>query len=142
MNAVQPGLLAPPVFQVNGTQYVVALFPDGLTYVLPPGITNAVSTRRARPGDTIILYGIGFGPVTPNIPAGQVVVQLSALPPVQISFGGVPATVTYSGLTPNYLGLYQFNVVVPSIPASDSVPVTFSLGATNSTQTMVIPIGS
>ncbi len=68
VNAVQPGLLAPPVFQINGNQYVVAVFPpDGGTYVLPPGVTNAVPTRRAKPGDTIVLYGMGFGPVTPNI---------------------------------------------------------------------------
>ena len=61
VNTIEPGLLAPPVFQVNGTQYIVALFPDGVTFVLPPGITNAVPTRRARPGDTILFYGIGFG---------------------------------------------------------------------------------
>src|SRR5712691_3890423 len=35
VNSVQPGLLAPPVFKINGTQYVVALYPDGVTYVLP-----------------------------------------------------------------------------------------------------------
>ena len=142
VNPVQPGILAPSVFQLNGTQYVVALFPDLKTYVLPPGVTNAVPTRRAKPGDTIILYGVGFGAVTPAIPAGQVVVQLSSLPAFMVNFGGIPATVNYDGLTPNYLGLYQFNVVVPNVAASDSVPVTFSVGATGGTQTAVISIGS
>jgi uncharacterized protein (TIGR03437 family) len=143
VNAVQPGLLAPPVFQINGNQYVVAVFPpDGGTYVLPPGVTNAVPTRRAKPGDTIVLYGIGFGPVTPNIPAGQIVQQLSALPSFRVAFAGVTATVNYNGLGPNFVGLYQFNVVVPNVAASDTVPITFSDGATGGTQTLVIAIGN
>jgi uncharacterized protein (TIGR03437 family) len=142
VNPIQPGLLAPPVFQINGTQYVVALFPDGVTYVLPPGITGAVPTRRAKPGDTILFYGVGFGPVTPNIPAGQIVEQSNTLPSFQISFGGTPAKVNYDGLVPTYVGLYQFNVVVPSVAASDTVPVTFSDGTTSGSQTMVIAIGN
>ncbi len=143
VNAIQPGLLAPPVFKVNGTQYIVALFPDGVTYVLPPGVTTAVPTRRAKPGDTILLYGVGFGPVTPNIPAGQIVQQSNSLASAfQVSFGGVPAQVTYYGLAPTYVGLYQFNVVVPNVAAGDSVPVTFTVGTTGGTQTMVIAIGN
>ena len=142
VNAVQPGMLAPSVFQVNGQQYIVALFPDGVTYVLPPGITTAVPTRRAKPGDTILLYGIGFGNVTPNIPAGQIAEQNTALPSFQISFSGVSAKVSYAGLTPGLVGLYQFNVIVPAVTFSDTVPVTFSDGTTAGTQTMVIAIGN
>jgi uncharacterized protein (TIGR03437 family) len=135
VNTIEPGLLAPPVFQVNGTQYIVALFPDGVTFVLPPGITNAVPTRRARPGDTILFYGIGFGTVMPNIPAGQIVAASNNLQtPVQISFGSTQAQVAYQGLTPTLVGLYQFNVVVPNIAPSDSVPITFSVGSVTSTQ--------
>jgi len=142
VNPIQPGLLAPPVFQLNGRQYIVALFPDGVTYVLPPGVTSAVPTRRARPGDTILLYGVGFGPVTPNIPAGQVVEQSNTLPSFQVSFAGTPAQVNYDGLAPTYVGLYQFNVVVPTTAASDTVPLTFSVGTTAGSQTLVISIGN
>ena len=44
VNPIQPGLLAPPVFQVGGRQYVVALYPDGVTFVLPACVSNAVPT--------------------------------------------------------------------------------------------------
>src|SRR6185437_6732333 len=71
VNTAQPGLLAPPSFNFGGKQYVVALFPDGNTYVLPPNSISGVTSRAAHPGDTIILYGIGFGPVAPGIPGGQ-----------------------------------------------------------------------
>jgi len=142
VNTVEPGMLAPPVFQINGIQYIVALFPDGVTYVLPPGVTNQVATRRAQPGNTIILYGIGFGPVTPNIPPGQIAETSSALSGFVISFAGTPAQVTYAGLTPGYVGLYQFNVVVPNVAASDAVPVGFALGSFGGGQTMVTAIGN
>jgi uncharacterized protein (TIGR03437 family) len=142
VNAIQPGLLAPPVFQLNGNQYIVALFGDGVTFVLPPGVTNAVPNRRAKPGDTILLYGIGFGPVTPNIPAGQIVEQLNSLTGFKVSFAGTPATVNYDGLGPNFVGLYQFNVVVPNIAAGDAVPLTFSVGAIGGSQSLVIAVGN
>jgi uncharacterized protein (TIGR03437 family) len=141
VNAVEPGLLAPSAFLIAGTQYVVALFTDGVTYALPPGAIAGVTSQRAKPGDTIVLYGVGFGATTPNIPAGQIVGQSNTVTAsFQLSIGGQPATVEYSGLAPGFVGLYQFNIVVPSIPASDKVPVTFTLNNTSSTQTLYIAV--
>ena len=140
VNTTQPGLLAPPAFILQGSQNVVALFSNTLTYVLPVTVPGVV-TARARPGDRLTLYGIGFGPVSPDIPAGQIVQQNNALQSaLQISFAGVPANVTFAGLAPGYVGLYQFNVVVPSVAASDNVPVTFTLGGVKGTQSLVIAI--
>ncbi|MCU1257845.1 MAG: repeat containing protein [Bryobacterales bacterium] len=137
VNATQPGLDAPPAFNLGGKQYVVALFSDGATYVLPPGFISGVTSRQAKPGDTITFYGVGFGPVTPNIPAGQTVQQINALvAPVQISFAQVPATLSYAGLAPGAIGLYQFNLVVPNIADSDSVPLTFAQAGATFTQTL------
>ena len=48
----------------------------------------------------------------------------------------------YAGLTPGVVGLYQFNVVVPNIPANDKTPLTFSLNGTQGTQTMDLFIGN
>jgi uncharacterized protein (TIGR03437 family) len=143
VNATEPGLLAPAVFDLPAGQYVVALFPDNTTFVLPPSVAAGVPTRRARPGDTIIFYGVGFGPVTPNIPAGQIVSQSNQLSGgVQVLFNGTPGTVSFAGLTGGYLGLYQFNVVVPNVAAGDSVPLTFTLNGTPGPQKMVIAIGN
>lgn len=141
VNAAQPGLLAPPSFNVGGTQYVTALFPDGVTYVLPPNAIPGVASKRAAPGDTITMYGIGFGPVTPSIPAGQVVQSLNALAlPFHLFFGNAEATLPYAGLAPQAVGLYQFNVVVPDVSPADSVPVTFTLGGTPGAQTLALPV--
>jgi uncharacterized protein (TIGR03437 family) len=142
VTSVEPGLLAPASFNVGGTQYAVAEFTNG-TYVLPPGAISGITSQRAKPGDTIIMYGIGFGSVTPTIPPGQIAEQSSALIlPLTISIGGIPATVSYNGLTPSFVGLYQFNVVVPNVAANDKTPLTFSLNGVSGTQSLAIAIGN
>ena len=134
------GLLAPPSFSIGGKQYVVAQFEDG-TYVLPPGAIAGISSRQAKPGETIIIYGVGFG-IAKNssnqeILPGTIATQASQLATsLQLSFGGTAATLAYAGLAPNYVGLYQFNVVVPAVPNNDAVPLNFSLGGNSGAQTL------
>jgi uncharacterized protein (TIGR03437 family) len=141
VNAVYPGLLAPPSFIVGGNQYAAALFSDGATYALPPGAIPGVASRRAKPGDIVTFYGVGFGAVNPNIPAGQIVQQTNQLAlALHMFIGQTAATYTYDGLVSGAIGLYQINVVVPSLANSDLVPVSFSLGNFNSTQTLYIAV--
>ena len=140
VNATEPGLLAPGSFKVGANQYVVAQFLDG-TYVLPVGAIAGVTSRPAKPGETIIIYGVGFGPVTPPISAGQIVTESNQLvASLQVSFGQTPAQVSYFGLAPQLVGMYQFNVVVPAVPDSDAVPLTFTLGGTPGTQKLVTAV--
>lgn len=145
ISATAPGLYAPSQLLVGGKQYVGALFPDYATWVLPPATVTGFTSQRAKPGDTIILCGIGFGPVTTNLPAGQIAQGLGNTLPagaLQISFGGTPAQVNYAILWPGYVGLYFFQVVVPNVPANDLTPVTFSLGGVAGKQTLYIAIGN
>jgi uncharacterized protein (TIGR03437 family) len=138
VNGVEPGLLAPSLFSVGGKQYVAALLPDYATYILPTGAVAGVSSRPAKPGETIILFGIGFGLVTPPSPAGAIeqTGTNKLILPLQISFGGVPAQIVDAGLASGFVGLYQFDVVVPSVPDNTLVPVTFTLAGSLGTQTL------
>ncbi len=129
VNATQPGLYAPASLNTNGTQYVGAFFTDFVTNVTP--------STPAKPGDTIILFGIGFGGVTPNTPAGQIVPGTNTLTaPVQVFFNQTAATILYQGLAPGLVGLYQFNVEVPDVTASNQVALTFTQGGVAGTQTL------
>jgi hypothetical protein len=49
VNQTAPGMFAPGSFSAFGIQYVAALFPDGATFVLPPGVFPGVpsQTREA-----------------------------------------------------------------------------------------------
>ena len=141
VNALQPGLLAPPNFTIGGKQYVVAQFADG-SFVLPPNSIAGLTTRQAKPGETIVIYGVGFGPVMTSsnvsIPAGQIVQAANRLTnPMKMQFGAAaPVSPDYAGLAPGFVGLYQFNVKVPSVPNSDLVPLTFTVGGAAGTQTL------
>jgi uncharacterized protein (TIGR03437 family) len=142
VTAVEPGLLAPSSFYVNGAQYAAAVFSDGTTFALPPGAVPGVTSRRARPGDVLTFYGIGFGPVTPQMPAGQTALGGTTLASgLEVMFGATKAQVTYDGLAPGTVGLYQINVVVPNVAGSDAVQVTFSVAGVIARQTLLyVPV--
>jgi uncharacterized protein (TIGR03437 family) len=93
---------------------------DGGYDLLGPPDRFGYSTRPVASGETLELFGVGFGPTDPLVPAGQ---TFSGAAPtvstVSITIGGVPATVLFSGLTGS--GLYQFNVTVPTVDSGDQL---------------------
>ncbi|HXS95109.1 MAG TPA: choice-of-anchor V domain-containing protein [Candidatus Limnocylindrales bacterium] len=134
VNALQPGLLAVPQFTFGGKQYVVAQHRDG-SFVLPSGSVSGATPAKA--GETITIYGIGFGPVNPDFPAGQIVTaQNSLASPVTMKFGSTNATISYGGLSPGFVGLYQFNVVVPSVTANTAMPFSYTLNGSAGPQSL------
>ena len=140
VNQTQPGLLAPGAFKIGGRQYVGALLSDG-SFALPQGAISGVASRPAKVGETITIYGIGFGPVTGGITAGTVVTQANTLTTqVQFLFNATPGTLSYYGLAPSLTGLYQFNMVVPNVPANSTVPISVSLGGAKGAQTLYIAV--
>jgi uncharacterized protein (TIGR03437 family) len=137
---LEAGLYAPSLTNVGGTQYVWALLPDG-SIALPTGSVAGVTSRPAKPGETMVMFGVGFGAVSPSIPAGQIVQEKNVLvEPFQVQFGGTPGIVSYAGLAPSAIGLYQFNVVVPTVANSNTVPLTFTLGNGTGAQTLVTAV--
>ena len=141
-----PALYAPSIFNIGGKQYAGALIANSTTWVLPAGAVSGLTSRPASPGDYITLYGVGFGTVTPDVPAGQLVgatEQPLLTSQVQFLIGTTPVTPSYQGLAPGYVGLYQFNFQVPEgVTAGDAVPLTFTQGGVSGTQTLYIAIGN
>jgi uncharacterized protein (TIGR03437 family) len=106
---------APGFFQTG--QYAIATHQDGT--LVAPGSVIPGATPAAR-GETVILWGTGFGPVSPGVPAGQTSAQVVGASlayctaPPNITIGGVTATVVGATLNPSALGLYQIAVTVPN----------------------------
>jgi len=121
------------MFEPQGRKYIAAVHPrlddrGNVVYVGPEGLFPGAPVRPARPGGVILLYGTGFGPTEPAVPAGRVVTSAARLAnPVQIRFGNVVAEVQFAGLVAQSAGLYQFNVVVPNVPDGD-LPVFAEIG--------------
>ena len=151
VDQASPGFWAPAGLKLGGRQYVGAFFKDGSGLVLPPGavLTGEFAgfpSRPALPGDAIVLYGVGFGPVFPDLPVGQVTQKTNTLgTTLDVIFGGAVGTLadlTYAGLAVNSVGLYEFDLVVPAVVASNVTALTFNLGLTSSTQTLYIAVAN
>ncbi len=116
------GQVAPSFFLFNPTRYIAATHADG-TLVGPASMSSpGYPFQPAQPGETIVLYGAGFGLTNPPLTNGSSK-QTGTLPsPPSIQIGGIAATVNFAGVISP--GLYQFNVVVPSaVPNGDSVVI-------------------
>ena len=118
-----------PVLSQFGQGFVAAVIPTpngsgaygGGTYDLagPTGEFSFV-TRPVDVGETVELYGVGFGPTSPAVTAGQPLTGVAyPIAPITFTIGGVPAQVTFSGMTE--AGLFQFNLVVPSVPSGNQL---------------------
>ena len=89
----------------------------------------------------IIIYGIGFGPVTPPTPAGAIPSGSTTLVnKPHFRFGETPATLQYYGLSGCCVGLYQFNVVVPNVSPGD-MPLNMDVGGVTLSQNLFIRVG-
>ncbi|MGA9625638.1 MAG: CotH kinase family protein [Bryobacteraceae bacterium] len=89
-----------------------------------------LATSPVIAGETISLYATGLGALSVNLPIGAPgptapTAATAGLP--QILLGGAPLAVTFSGLAPGYVGLYQVNASIPSAPAQGGFTGPFTL---------------
>jgi len=138
---VSPTLQSVTQFNIGGKQYVVAQTPDFRSFIGNPNMLPGVAFTRPTPGQTVIIYALGCGATNPPTPAGVVAGQNSPLAlPYEIRIGGVPATVSSAVLVANTIGLYQFNVVIPTVGAGDQ-PIELTVDGVSNNQNLVIVIG-
>jgi uncharacterized protein (TIGR03437 family) len=128
---------APGIFTMNMTGAGQgAILIAGTAQVAAPG-------TPALRGGYIAIFCTGLGAVT-NQPATGAAgpsapLAYSATLPT-VSIGGVPAFVSYSGLAPTLVGLYQVNAQVPlGVTPGSAVAVVMSIsGATSNTVTIAV----
>jgi uncharacterized protein (TIGR03437 family) len=122
---------APGIFTMNamGTGQGAVLLVS--TYQL------ASAANPATRGSYIAIFCTGLGAVA-NQPATGTTASPGAplsvaLTTPTVTIGGTSAVVTYAGLAPGFVGLYQINARVPSeITVGSAVPLIVSMGDTTS----------
>lgn len=134
--AVNEGSVSPALFTFDSV-HVAATHALG-SYVGAVNSLPGVSTTPAAAGETVVLYATGFGTTNPLQVTGLAVTGVEAVAnPVTVTIGGIAATVSFSGLIGP--GLYQINVVVPSVPGGD-VPIVASIMGIQTPPGVVIAI--
>jgi uncharacterized protein (TIGR03437 family) len=116
---------APGLFRIGVGEYgaIVNASQGNFPFPTSVGVALGVPAAPARPGDIIVLFGTGLGPVNPAIGTGQAALAspLSfAVDTPNVVFVRVPVTPgtagvppAFVGLTPGFAGLFQINVKVP-----------------------------
>ena len=112
---------APALFTLpaGGGRYAATLHAAAYTLI------DAV--HPAQPGESILVYGTGFGPTNPALVGGQMLTRPAALVnSVAVWIAGQPAELLWAGLVAP--GLYQLNFRVPAAAPAGDLPIMAELG--------------
>jgi uncharacterized protein (TIGR03437 family) len=89
----------------------------------------ATDSNPVQRGDSLVIYLTGLGQTNPFGTAGQPSAMASVLAQPTVLLGGQNLPVSYAGLSPGEVGVYQINVTVPnSTPEGLDVPLTITQG--------------
>jgi uncharacterized protein (TIGR03437 family) len=155
INAQVPFETAPGAHQVTVTSNGVVYAPFDVT-IQPaaPGIFTDTAghaavlnqdyspNQPANPapaGSYISVYLTGQGAVDQKVATGSAAPSNATIYTVAqttATIGGSPATVSFSGLAPGYVGLTQVNLLVPSLPSGD-YPLAIVIGGWQSNSAIV-----
>jgi uncharacterized protein (TIGR03437 family) len=139
----QIGQFSPGIFSVQfGVGQAIAINADG-SLAAPANSIPGLATHPAKAGDTIIILGTGLGAVTPPVNSGANSIDTlrTTVTTPTVLVGGMSATVAFSGLSPQFVGVNQVNAVVPAnAPKGDKVPLQLSVGGLTSTDQVTIAI--
>jgi uncharacterized protein (TIGR03437 family) len=126
---------APAIFSMNSQG-------SGQGAILDTSYNLVDSSNPTTANAFVLIYCTGLGAVTnqpaTGSPGPSNPLAWSTTPTVTI--GGVPADVSFFGLAPGYVGLYQVNAQVPAgLAANSAVPVVIAIGGvTSNTVTMAL----
>ena len=105
---------------------------EDFSFTVKDGEFPGTKTTPAKPGDVIILWGTGFGPLSPAVPDGKVPsgghYNMTVAP--KITIGGMQAEYVGGALS-SYAGLYQLAIKVPNLADGDW-PISIEIGGVSS----------
>jgi uncharacterized protein (TIGR03437 family) len=126
------------VYTLQLAQYSPGIFANSGNAAVVDANTVSVVTagNPARRGDSLELFLNGLGPVDRTPPSGEptparLPLSYTGVQPT-VTIGGVNAQVTFSGLAPGFVGLYQVNAVVAYDTPTGNQPLVISIGGVQS----------
>jgi uncharacterized protein (TIGR03437 family) len=98
------------------------------------------SSSPARPGEYLLIYCTGLGAVGTSVASGAMAPSVppdSTVQPPTVSIANLSANVTFAGLAPGFVGLYQINVQAPAgLPTGNQPVQTVTFGVVSNIATI------
>ena len=105
----------------------------------PTGTSLGYPTVAAKAGDNVALYGVGFGPTNPAVPAGQAFSGAAATTnSVELLINNVSVTPAFAGLSGP--GLCQINLTIPPGLGTGDVSLAVAVGGAHTPAGVVISL--
>ena len=132
---------APTFFLLDGKHVAgIILHANGSYDIIgPTGSSLGYATVAAKAGDSVALFGTGFGPTNPSVQAGQPYSGAAATTtPVTVKINNVTVPTAFAGLSA--AGVYQLNLTIPSGLGSGDVTLQATVGGAQTPAGAVISL--
>jgi uncharacterized protein (TIGR03437 family) len=142
------GPVSPGVFTADfGPGRAIAINPDGS---LAQPVGSLGNSRPAVPGETLQFLVTGLGVTNPPGITGPNsfdldgnFVRRDTVQQPTVLIGGVEAPLVFSGLSPEFVGVFQINATVPEgITPGDAVPLVIEIGGVSSRDDVTMAVGA
>jgi uncharacterized protein (TIGR03437 family) len=101
------------------------------------------ASNPARPGEYISIFATGLGPVRIPVPSGSTAPSVAPFADTvnfpTVLIGGATAGISFSGLAPGFVGLYQINAQVPAGAQAGNLQLQIMVG-TSSSNTVTLQV--
>jgi uncharacterized protein (TIGR03437 family) len=104
-------------------------FPDGTLVAQHADYRLVTDDLPAKPGEPIRIYLVGMGSTDPPVASGSAAPSdplARVAPGVRVTVDGEDAKISYAGLTPGGVGLYQIDFTVPDNARSGKLQVVIT----------------
>jgi uncharacterized protein (TIGR03437 family) len=141
---------SPAVFSFDfGPGRAIAINPDGSVAHPEDSFGGAVPSRPVRAGEALIILANGLGPTNPppstgfnSLDADGNFVRRDTIETPRVTIGGVEQQVLFSGMSPQFAGVYQLNILVTeATPPGGAQPLILEIGGARSREDVTVAVG-
>jgi uncharacterized protein (TIGR03437 family) len=142
--------LSPGIFTVeSGPGHAIAINPDG-SLAHPAGAIPGYASRPVRLGEALIILATGLGVTRPAAVTGSnsydnqgAFVRRDTVETPRVTIAGVEQTLVFAGMSPEFVGVNQINIVVRSgTPAGGAQPLIIQSGGLSSRNDVTVAVAA
>ncbi len=138
-NGTASAAIAVPVLAAQPGIFNYNVGADTFGAILHASFQLVDTAHPAKAGETVLIYCTGLGAVSSPPANGAAGNGQETVTMPTVTIGGAKAIVSFSGLAPGFVGLYQINAEVPAGLTSGNQPVVVAVAGASS-NSVLLPV--